>query len=90
MKNVPKNKTQVGNGAGEEKRQPIACFRARKQTQPLPCPAEFRHPAPRQWGQGMASGSALWVSAVSLRLGNQEAAGKGPGAFLKTIKGVGT
>lgn len=94
MKNVPQNKTQVGNGAGEEKRQPIACFWAgrsggpgpRRQTQPLPCPAEFRRPAPRQWGEGMASGSALWVSAVSLRLGNQEAAGKEPRSIFKNDK----
>lgn len=34
----------------------------------------------------MASGSALWVSAISLHLGNQEATGKEPRSIFKNDK----
>lgn len=93
MKNVPKNKTQVGNGAVEEKRQPIACFRAGRSGGQGPAGRPNLSGAQRSSGVLLPdNGERGWLqevpcgSAVSLRLGNQEAAGKEPRSIFKNDK----
>lgn len=90
-KTSPKQNTNR-RWAGEEDGMLLCWARqpsGRRRTPPLQGPAELGPSAPDNGKEGMALGSASWVSASSPCPGNREAAGGEPGAFQKMIKGVG-